>query len=129
MMLAFYFAARITSDGNRIDYVMAGLLTGAATNTKYNGLAIGISLVAAHLLSTRQKPWTEKLFGRDMILGLFMIPVGIVLTNPYILWDWNRVVSDFMYNYAVTPRYGGQAGGNSYWSFLFLKIPEVLGLP
>jgi hypothetical protein len=129
MMLAFYFAARITSDGNRIDYVMAGLLTGAATNTKYNGLAIGISLVAAHLLSTRQKPWTEKLFGRDMILGLFMIPVGIALTNPYILWDWNRVVSDFMYNYAVTPRYGGQAGGNSYWSFLFLKIPEVLGLP
>ena len=46
MMLAFYFAARIIRDGQRIDYVMAGLLTGAATNAKYNGLAIGISLVA-----------------------------------------------------------------------------------
>jgi len=129
MMLAFYFAARTTSDGKRINYVMAGLLTGAATNVKYNGLAIGISLVAAHLLSARPKTWTEKLFGRDMIIGLLMVPAGIVLTNPYILFDWNRFVSDFMYNYIVTPRYGGQAaGGNSYWAFL-LDIPEVLGLP
>jgi len=129
MTLAFYFAARITGDGQRIDYVMAGLLTGAATNVKYNGLAIGISLVAAHLLSARPKTWTEKLFGRDMIIGLLMVPAGIVLTNPYILFDWNRFVSDFMYNYIVTPRYGGQAaGGNSYWAFL-LDIPEVLGLP
>ena len=130
MMLAFYFAARITRDGQRIDYVMAGLLTGAATNAKYNGLAIGISLVAAHLLSARPKTWTEKLFGRDMIIGLLMVPAGIVLTNPYILFDWNRFVSDFMYNYVVTPRYGGQAaGGNSYWPFLLKFIPEVLGLP
>ena len=129
MMLAFYFAARITRDGQRIDYVMAGLLTGAATNAKYNGLAIGISLVAAHLLSARPKTWTEKLFGRDIIIGLFMVPAGIVLTNPYILFDWNRFVSDFMYNYVVTPRYRGQAaGGNSYWPFL-VTIPEVLGLP
>ena len=130
MMLAFYFAARIARDGQRIDYVMAGLLTGAATNAKYNGLAIGISLVAAHLLSARPKTWTEKLFGRDMIIGLLMVPAGIVLTNPYILFDWNRFVSDFMYNYVVTPRYGGQAaGGNSYWPFLLKFIPEVLGLP
>ncbi len=129
MMLAFYFAARITGDGQRIDYVMAGLLTGAATNAKYNGLAVGISLVAAHLLSARPKTWMEKLFGRDMIIGLFMVPAGIVLTDPYILFDWNRFVSDFMYNYVVTPRYGGQAvGGNSYWPFLLI-IPEVLGLP
>ena len=130
MMLAFYFAARIIRDGQRIDYVMAGLLTGAATNAKYNGLAIGISLVAAHLLSARPKTWTEKLFGRDMIIGLLMVPAGIVLTNPYILFDWNRFVSDFMYNYVVTPRYGGQAaGGNSYWPFLLKFVPEVLGLP
>ncbi|HWN65956.1 MAG TPA: glycosyltransferase family 39 protein [Candidatus Binatus sp.] len=129
MMLAFYFAARITGEGRRIDYVMAGLLTGAATNAKYNGLVIGISLVAAHLLSARPKTWTEKLFGRDMIIGLFMVPAGIVLTNPYILFDWNRFVSDFMYNYVVTPRYGGQAsGGTSYLPFLLI-IPEVLGLP
>jgi len=129
MMLAFYFAARITGDGQRIDYVMAGLLTGAATNAKYNGMAVGISLVAAHLLSARPKTWTEKLFGRDMIIGLLMVPAGIVLTNPYILFDWNRFVSDFMYGYSVTPRYGGQAGGGtSYWRFLLI-IPEVLGLP
>src|SRR5437667_11953190 len=71
----------------------------------------------------------EKLFGRDMIIGLFMVPAGIVLTNPYILFDWNRFVSDFMYNYAVTPRYGGQAlEGNSYWQFLLI-FPEVLGRP
>ena len=128
MMLAFYFAARITGEGQRIDYVMAGLLTGAATNAKYNGLAIGISLVVAHLLSVRPKTWTEKLFSRDMIIGLFMVPAGIVLTDPYILFDWNRFVSDLMYNYVVAPRYEGQAGGNSYWPFLLI-IPEVLGLP
>lgn len=129
MMLAFYFAARITIDGKRIDYVMAGLLTGAATNVKYNGLAIGISLVAAHLLSARPRGWTDKLFSRDMIIGLLMVPVGIVLTNPYTLFDWHRFVSDFMYNSVVTPRYGGQpGGGDSYWRFLLIT-PEVLGLP
>src|SRR5260370_23177486 len=111
MMLAFYFAARIAGEGRRIDYVMAGLLTGAAANAKYNGLVIGIALVAAHLLSARPETWTEKLFGRDMIVGLFMFPAGIVLTNPYILFDCNGFVSDFMYNYVVTPRYGVRAGG------------------
>jgi hypothetical protein len=130
MMFAFYFAARIiTDEGHRIDYVMAGLLTGAATNVKYNGLAVGISLVAAHLLSARPKALTERLFSRDMLIGLLMVPTGVLLTNPYILFDWNRFVSDFMYNYEVTPRYAGEAvGGHSYWRFLLIT-PEVLGLP
>ena len=127
MMLAVYFAARVNLYGSRSDYLLAGLMTAVATNTKYNGLAVGIAFVVAHCLREGIS-WKERFFSKDLMLGLLMIPVGLFVTNPFMLFDGKRFVGDFMYNYTVTPQYGGQTTGHGYGKFL-AAFPEILGWP
>ena len=51
MLAAFYFAAKILLEPACLYYVLTGLLTGIAAATKYNGLAIGVAIPIAHVLS------------------------------------------------------------------------------
>ena len=127
MMLALYFAARVHVYGTRSDYLLAGFITAVAANTKYNGLAVGIAFVVAHGL--RQGiSWKERFFSKQLMLGLLMVPVGLFVTNPYMVFDSKRFIADFMYNYTVTPHYGGQTEGVGYGKFL-AAFPEIMGWP
>jgi hypothetical protein len=121
MVAAFYFAQRIIYSGTTRDYVLAGLLTGLATATKYNGLGVGIAIVAAHFLARRP------VVSPRLLLGLAMVLIGFVVGNPYAVLDRETFVADFMYNYIVTPRYEGQTGVG-YDDFL-RRIPEIIGEP
>jgi hypothetical protein len=129
MMAAFFFGHRIAFEGKTSDYVWCGFLTGIATATKYNGLAAGLVLVAAHFLRLKGSRWQELFFSRQLALGLFMIPIGFITGNSYgVLRDWNRFRTDFLFNYIVTPRYEGQPDRFGYLSFL-QRIPEIIGRP
>jgi len=129
MMAAFFFGHRIAFEGKTSDYVWCGFLTGIATATKYNGLAAGLVLVAAHFLRLKGSRWQELFFSRQLALGLFMIPIGFITGNSYgVLRDWNRFRTDFLFNYIVTPRYEGQSDRVGYLSFL-QRIPDIVGLP
>jgi 4-amino-4-deoxy-L-arabinose transferase-like glycosyltransferase len=57
MLLAFYFSINILTRAKLSDYLLAGFFTGIATATKYNGLAIGISIAVAHFLSCSSNSW------------------------------------------------------------------------
>ncbi|MDQ6808679.1 MAG: glycosyltransferase family 39 protein [Verrucomicrobiota bacterium] len=127
MMLVFFFAQRITESGAAKNYLLAGFITGIATATKYNGLAIGFSIVVAHLLSSNYRGIRQALFDRRLVGAIAMIPVGFLVGNPCALLDRKQFVADFMYGYVVTPRYGGQSGVG-YASFLS-RLPEVIGWP
>ena len=109
MMLALFFASRIILDPLSKNYFAAGLCTGLATATKYNGLAVGVSIVVAHLLA---RPWNWRALIPDkrLWIGLAMVVAGFVLGNPWAIFDWRRFSADFSYNYAVAPRYNGQTG-------------------
>ncbi len=131
MLAAFWFASRILRREHLSDYVFAGLLTGVATATKYNGLAVGIALVVAHLLRTPPKTWPEwkrAALSRPLLLGLVAVLAGFLLANPYAIIDYQKFVSDFVYNYKVTPIYGGEAEGSTYLEFL-LCGSELFGWP
>src|SRR5262245_19640683 len=56
MLVAFYFSHNILFERKVSNYILAGFFTGIATATKYNGLAIGITIVVAHLLSFLSVP-------------------------------------------------------------------------
>ncbi len=132
MLLAFYFSFKIMMEEKISNYLLAGFFTGIATATKYNGLAIGMSLTMAHFLSCHTYSWKsfdwKKLFASNKFyFGLSMVVVGFVVGNPYALFDFRTFKSDFVYNYIVTPVYDGQQG-NSYRSF-FWHISEVIGIP
>jgi hypothetical protein len=48
MLAAFVCCQRIFERGRWQDYLLAGLLTGVAAATKYNGLGVGVAIPAAH---------------------------------------------------------------------------------
>jgi hypothetical protein len=132
MVAAFAFAAAILREPRPRNYLAAGLLTGVATATKYNGLGVGIALVAAHLLrALMERPpaarWRRALLDRRLIAGLAMVPAGFVAANPFAVLDHRAFVADFRYNYVVAPVYEGQSG-HSFATF-FARIAEVVGVP
>ena len=132
MLLAFYFSINILTRAKLSDYLLAGFFTGIATATKYNGLAIGISIAVAHFLSCTSNSWKtfhwkQLFFSKKIYLGLSMVMVGFVVGNPFSVLDFQTFKNDFVYNYVVTPVYDGQTG-HSYWSF-FWHVLEVIGLP
>jgi len=128
MMLAFLFCQRILYRGELRDYIAAGIITGLATATKYNGLAIGIAIPAAHFLRGGE-PFLRRVFSYRWVIGCACVVVGFVLGNPGVVLDWSRFSSDFMYNYVVTRQYGGQnAYETSYGQFL-VRITDIIGVP
>ncbi|QIR41164.1 phospholipid carrier-dependent glycosyltransferase [Tolypothrix sp. PCC 7910] len=128
MLLAFYFSQNILFTGNRNDYILAGLFTGIATATKYNALAIGLTIVVSHALSFNQLELKKMLLSKKLFIGLIMIVLGFVLANPFALLDYQTFISDFWYNYVTTPVYDGKISGNSYWKFL-ICFQEIIGFP
>jgi hypothetical protein len=131
MLIAFYFSDAILRDARPSNYVLAGLCTGLATATKYNGIGVGVAIVVAHLLRVAMdggaSRWRRLLFDRSLIVGLTMVPVGFLLGNPYAVLDYRTFKGDFLYNYMVAPVYEGQTG-HSYGTF-FMRIVEVVGAP
>ena len=127
MLLAFYFVQNIFLGGSKWDYVWAGLLTGLATATKYNGLAIGITIVVAHILSPGNLSWQKLLLSRRLWISLVAVPLGFIAGNPFAILDYRTFIADFIYNYVVTPIYDGSTG-TSYGKF-FLLMTEIVGWP
>lgn len=131
MLLAFYFAQNIFFGGSQRDYILAGFFTGIATATKYNGLAIGIAIVLAHIFSQRHFYWSKLanqiIFSRPLYLGLATVPLGFIAGNPFAILDYPTFISHFMYNYIVTPVYNG-SNGSSYIKF-WLCFVEIIGWP
>jgi Dolichyl-phosphate-mannose-protein mannosyltransferase len=129
MLAAFYCAQSIVFDPRLRTYVIAGLLTGIATATKYNGLAVGLALPVFHLYANRDRPWAARLFDPRLVVGVAMVLLGFWLGNPYSVFDFQRFAADFAYNYAVTPVYNGHSA-NHYGFMIFLRyIPEIIGWP
>ena len=129
MLLAFYFAQNICWSGKTINYINAGLFTGIATATKYNGLAVGISIVVAHVLGSSLINWRRLIFSKNLFIGLAMVPVGFLAGNPFALLDYRSFTSDFLYNYIVTPLYDGSASTGSSYGKFFLHFSEIIGFP
>lgn len=110
--LAFWFAAAVfasirllQADGRR-DYVLAGLLVGAAAATKYPGVTCCIGVVAAHMLSRRRL-----LDARLWLAGAVSAATFVVL-SPYVLFDFETFSRYFlmMAANAEAGRFGIEAG-------------------
>jgi hypothetical protein len=127
MLASFYAAQSIAFDARLRHYVIAGLLVGIATATKYNGLAAGLAIPIFHLFAPRSGPLRWALFDRRLIVGVAMVPAAFVAANPYSILDFRRFADDFAYNYSVTPVYGGH-GGFGFLEFL-QTMPDIIGWP
>ncbi len=128
-LLASFAAAQSILTDNRIrPYLLAGALTGIATATKYNALAVGLAIPIFHYFAHRRESLLRIVLHPWLVIGVAMVVVSFVLANPYSVLDFKKFWADFMYNYITTPVYGGEDGGTGYVTFL-LCIPEIIGWP
>ncbi|CAN5463598.1 hypothetical protein BH09VER1_BH09VER1_25700 [soil metagenome] len=107
--------------------ILAGVLTGLATATKYNGLAVGLGIPLAHLLAPAQRPLITALKRPGAYLGVLAVPIAFIAVNPYCLIRSEKFVADFMFNYRVTPVYSGETG-YGYHKFA-LAFSSIFGGP
>ena len=128
MLAAFWAAHRLISDPSTRNYAIAGFLTGIATATKYNGVAVGIALLVAHLLATKGESLRRIVLNRQLGIGVSMVLLGFLFGCPTVLYEPKRFWHDFIYNYTVAPRYSGQPDRANYVGALG-RIPEVVGMP
>jgi hypothetical protein len=131
MLAAFACSQRVFERGAWQDYLLAGLLTGVAMATKYNGLGVGIAIPAAHFarwaLGKDAALPLRQAFAPKLIVGVGFVAVGFVLANPYAVLDFDRFYGDFRYNSQVAPVYEGQTG-DSYLRFS-VALAESIGWP
>ena len=132
MLVAFTFSHSLMYERKLSSYLLAGFFTGIAAATKYNGVAIGFSIVVAHVLSywTQSRnsiPWKEIFLNKNLFAGLLMVLVGFMAGNPFAVLDYPAFSSGFIYNYMVAPVYEGQMG-NSFVRF-FGRMIEIIGVP
>jgi hypothetical protein len=128
MVFVLFLAMRIYASGHLVNYLLTGFATGVCAAMKYNGLAVGVTIVVAHFLSKHRKGLVSLVFDRRLIAGLFMVPLGFVAANPGALFNFKKFAADYIYNSKVTPRYGGVMEGHGYFKFLE-RIPEIVGWP
>ena len=128
MLAAFCAAQRLASTPNARNYAIAGFLTGVATATKYNGVAVGIALLVAHFFATKGASIRSMIFSRHLAIGLAMVLLGFLFGCPTAPYEPKKFWHDFIYNYTVTPRYSGQPDRANYLGSL-ARIPEIVGIP
>jgi len=128
MLASFACAAFLTRNPSMRWSVAAGLLAGLAGATKYNGIMIAAALPVAHLLASRGNPVMACLKRPSAWVCGLMVPVGFFIGNPYALLDFPSFLSDFLYNYKVTPVYGGETAESGYGTY-FRAFYEIFGQP
>jgi len=129
MLAAFVFAVQIAREPTMRASVLAGLLTGLAAATKYNGLVVAVALPVAQLMGSRGNPfWASFKRPAAWVCGL-VVPVGFILGNPYSVLDWKGFWQDFRYNYVTAPVYGGEDPTLYGYRRFFELFGEIFGLP
>ena len=128
MLAALWSALRLASSPTTRNYAIAGFLTGIAIATKYNGLAVGIALLAAHFFATNSAGLRRIILSRQLAIGLGMVLLGFLFGCPTAPYEPKKFWHDFIYNYTVTPRYAGQPDRANYLGALG-RIPEIVGIP
>ena len=128
MLAALCAALRLASSPTTWSYAIAGFLTGIATATKYNGLAVGVAFPVAHFFATKGESLRTRILNRQLGIGLGMVLLGFYFGCPTAPYEPKRFWNDFIYNYTVTPRYSGQPDRPNYFGALG-RIPEIVGIP
>lgn len=112
VLLSFYFAYRVWEEGKWYDYLLAGLSGGLAASAKYNGVLVVVSLLIAHLLSSRRNC-------TYLLVGIVAVPIAFLMGTPYVLIGPDQ----FLYGFRAEQihyKFRGPAGFDFWWYARYL---------
>jgi hypothetical protein len=131
IILAYIFIADCLIRGDVKSYLLAGLLSGLATSTKYNAMLLVIPIFVAHLLSSRARGenFQQILLSRRLWLAYGIMALAFALTSPYVLLDIHNFIKTFRHQKAML-KYGyGLDLGIGWWYHLKISLRYGMGLP
>ncbi len=108
VLLSFYFAYLVWEKGEWYHYLFAGLSAGLAASSKYNGLLVIVSLLIAHLLSSK----SEHAY---LLLGVMVFPIGFLMGTPYALIDPAQFLFGFRGEQIHYKFYGHPGAEYDFW--------------
>jgi asparagine N-glycosylation enzyme membrane subunit Stt3 len=92
---ALFFSSQILTDGRFDDYVLAGLFTGFAASTKYNGALIALTVPLAHFFQ-RFDLGIKKMFRdgtvQNVLIAGFVSIFGFIIGTPFALFDYETFI-------------------------------------
>ena len=93
ILLAFWGAVQVFQHGELKHYILAGIAIGLVGGTKYNGVLIATTLIAAHFM---RGGWRGVLDYRLYLAGAISA-VTFLLTTPFAVLDNPRFMADLQY--------------------------------
>lgn len=125
MLCTLYYALRVSSDGGRRDYLIAGLTMGITIATKY-GWFVGIPLLVAHFVRRKRTHW-------HLLSATGIAAAVFVVTNPMFFLKFDavraaleRLALDSVNYYGLVGRMGFVA--HPYNLLVTLGIPLCLAV-
>ena len=87
MLASLWFAARIAERGTLRDYILAGVVAGLATATKWPAATVFVAIVGAAILA-RQQPV------RRILAAALATIVAMAVASPFLVLDWRTVLAN-----------------------------------
>jgi hypothetical protein len=93
VLVAFLCAVRLSESGSRKDLIAAGIASGLAASTKYNGALVALPV----LFAVFARPPTAKAIPSrlaDSALAMLLMVAAFVCTSPYSVLDFQQFLAD-----------------------------------
>ena len=128
---ALYFVLKAHADGRLRDYLLAGLLCGLATSTKYSAVFLVLSMGIAHVLRAREERLPVARWVADERLVAFAVAAAalFVVGTPYAVLDYPRFSEDFARQGHHLARGHGLVLGRGWGYHLGFSLPAGMGWP
>jgi len=117
VLLSFWGSVGIFQQGETRHYIVAGIASGLAASSKYNGALIVLSVVLGHFLRCGLRGFKE----RRLYLTLALSAAAFFVTTPFALLDHQK----FLANLQVVARHyatghAGMEGNTLNWHLAYL---------
>ena len=134
VLLAVLAILRWWEAGSISRAALAGIATGLAASTKYNGIIVSVTFVVAwvqRLVETG--PSVRRHRTRDLVQDLLAYGGATVAAflagSPYVLLDWHRFIADTRAVHATLAGGHGLVLGPGWWYYPTAVLPSAVGWP
>lgn len=93
-LLAIYFSVKLLKEDVLKYYLLSALFASFSCATKYSGGIFIMCPVIAHFL--KNKKFLQKITDYKLYLILFFFIIGVIISSPYIILDFNRTPDCFL---------------------------------
>ena len=127
--LSVLLLLRALRRGTTVAYMVAGLASGLAASTKYNGLMLIAPALAANAVHVfdRREPWGDALLGRRLVMFGVTMVAGFALGTPYALLRPGSFAADVFYEIQHLGHGHSIALGRGWWYHLRFSLLYGLG--